>query len=168
MYFVGRNPKDHNSPFIPNYKSVILHANPKIPAFNELDQWLRFHNKNNNPAMLVGDFNMSLNKIKSYISNHFSNWYITPLSETFYIGVYSILKETYYTYLGIPLDEDLSLKPILSKNNEIKALRYSNIQVKNLTSITGLGFQKPYLNLGIIWDHSIITCIYTINSLNWS
>ena len=33
---------------------------------------------------------------------------------TFYIGMYSIPKVTCYTYLGIPFDEDLSLKPILS------------------------------------------------------
>lgn len=29
--------------------------------------------------MLVGDFNMSLKKIKTYISNHFPNWFIAPL-----------------------------------------------------------------------------------------
>ena len=33
---------------------------------------------------------------------------------TFCIGMYSILKVTFYTYLGIPFDEDLSLKPIFS------------------------------------------------------
>ncbi|OUM68406.1 hypothetical protein PIROE2DRAFT_3849 [Piromyces sp. E2] len=35
--------------------------------------------------------------------------YVDP---TFYIGIYSIPKVTCYTYLGIPLDEDLSLKLI--------------------------------------------------------
>ncbi|OUM58040.1 hypothetical protein PIROE2DRAFT_16800 [Piromyces sp. E2] len=96
-----------NSLFKP---ALILHANPKIPGMKglyigvhsscsffqepfiykyiisgnitllESEMLYRFHYKNNNPAVLVGDFNMSLNKIKSYISNHFSNWYITPLS----------------------------------------------------------------------------------------
>ena len=33
----------------------------------------------NIPAVLVGDFNMSLKKIKTYISNNFPNWYIAPL-----------------------------------------------------------------------------------------
>ncbi|OUM62336.1 hypothetical protein PIROE2DRAFT_11386, partial [Piromyces sp. E2] len=41
--------------------------------------------------------------------------------------------------------------PTIPLNNGIKALRYSNLQFKNSTSITRLGFQKPYLNLGIIW-----------------
>jgi len=48
-------------------------------AFDELSQWLRFHNRKNVPAVLVGDFNMSLKKIKTYISNNFPNWYISPL-----------------------------------------------------------------------------------------
>ena len=47
---------------------------------------------------------------------------------TFYIGMYSIPKVTCYTYLGIPFDEDLSLKPILSNmykkvNNSLYSLR---------------------------------------------
>ncbi|OUM70529.1 hypothetical protein PIROE2DRAFT_1408, partial [Piromyces sp. E2] len=41
--------------------------------------------------------------------------------------------------------------PTIPLNNGIKALRYSNLQFKNSTSITRIGFQKPYLNLGIIW-----------------
>ncbi|OUM66791.1 hypothetical protein PIROE2DRAFT_5888 [Piromyces sp. E2] len=36
------------------------------------------------------------------------------VDSTFYIGMYSIPKVTCYIYLGIPFDEDLSLKPILS------------------------------------------------------
>ncbi|OUM59358.1 hypothetical protein PIROE2DRAFT_15133 [Piromyces sp. E2] len=47
---------------------------------------------------------------------------------------------------------ELKLLGIISSlNNGIKTLRYSNLQYKNLTSITRLGFQKPYLNLGLIW-----------------
>jgi len=47
---------------------------------------------------------------------------------TFYIGMYSIPEVTCYTYLGIPFDEDLSLKPILSNmykkvNNSLYSLR---------------------------------------------
>ncbi|OUM65571.1 hypothetical protein PIROE2DRAFT_7413 [Piromyces sp. E2] len=41
--------------------------------------------------------------------------------------------------------------PTIPLNNGIKALRYSNLQFKNSTSITRIGFQKPYLNIGIIW-----------------
>jgi exonuclease III len=51
----------------------------RLAAFDELSQWLRFHNRKNVPAVLVGDFNMSLKKIKTYISNNFPNWYIAPL-----------------------------------------------------------------------------------------
>ena len=51
----------------------------RLVAFDELSQWLRFHNRKNVPAVLVGDFNLSLKKIKTYISNNFSNWYIAPL-----------------------------------------------------------------------------------------
>ena len=35
--------------------------------------------KKNVPAVLVGDFNISLKKIKTYISNNFPNWYIALL-----------------------------------------------------------------------------------------
>jgi len=51
----------------------------RLVAFDELSQWLRFHNRKNVPTVLVGDFNMSLKKIKTYISNNFPNWYIAPL-----------------------------------------------------------------------------------------
>eukprot|EP00833_Pecoramyces_ruminatium_P008357 jgi/Orpsp1_1/1182389/evm.model.c7180000081096.1 len=51
----------------------------RLIAFNELSQWLRFHNKDNVPAILIGDFNMSLKKITTYISNNFPNWSIAPL-----------------------------------------------------------------------------------------
>jgi len=45
---------------------------------------LNFHNRKNDPAVLVGDFNMSLKKIKTYISNNFPNCYITPLYDNQY------------------------------------------------------------------------------------
>ena len=51
----------------------------RLVAFDELSQWLCFHNRKNVPAVLVGDFNMSLKKIKTYISNNFPNWYIASL-----------------------------------------------------------------------------------------
>ena len=62
--------------------SIFLKANRKkarLVAFDEPSQWLHFHNRKNVPAVLVGVFNMSLKKIKTYISNNFFNWYIAPL-----------------------------------------------------------------------------------------
>ncbi len=43
-------------------------------ALQELNQWLSSHNSDNHPAILVGDFNMPLEKIRKYISNHFPDW----------------------------------------------------------------------------------------------
>jgi len=42
----------------------------RIIAFNELEQWLSSHNNDNHPAILVGDFNMSFERIRKYIANH--------------------------------------------------------------------------------------------------
>ena len=46
--------------------------------------------KKNVPAVLVGDFNISLKKIKTYISNNFPNWYIAPL----YVNKFTYAKGT--------------------------------------------------------------------------
>ena len=51
----------------------------RLVAFDELSQWLRFHKRKNVPTVLVGDFNMSLKKIKTYISNNFIKTYITKM-----------------------------------------------------------------------------------------
>jgi len=51
----------------------------RINAFVELSHWLNFHDKNDSPAILVGDFNMSLTKIKSYISRHYPEWTVATL-----------------------------------------------------------------------------------------
>ena len=34
----------------------------RLNAFSELDKWLRCHNKDNAPAVLMGDFNMPFEK----------------------------------------------------------------------------------------------------------
>jgi len=69
---------------------------------------------------------------------------------TFYIGMYSIPKVTGYTYLGIPFDEDLSLKPILSNmykkvNNSLYSLR--NFPLNNSIPI---GLKKIIIQLFVI------------------
>ena len=54
-------------------------AEARLTAFDELDKWLNAHNKNNHPAVLVGDFNMSSQKIKSYIAQHYPDWVVSEL-----------------------------------------------------------------------------------------
>ena len=56
-----------------------MEGSKTLVAFDELSQWLRFHNRKNVLAVLVSDFNMSLKKIKTYISNNFPSWYIASL-----------------------------------------------------------------------------------------
>jgi len=46
----------------------------RLTAFQELDQWLSSHTNDNHPAILVGDFNMSFEKISIYIYNKFLEW----------------------------------------------------------------------------------------------
>ena len=53
----------------------------RLTAFQELDQWLSSHTNDNHPAILVGDFNMSFEKISKYIYNHFPEWSVAELYE---------------------------------------------------------------------------------------
>ena len=43
----------------------------RLNAFSEMEKWLSRHNKENSPAVLLGDFNMPLNKLKKYIIKNF-------------------------------------------------------------------------------------------------
>ncbi|OUM69339.1 hypothetical protein PIROE2DRAFT_2850 [Piromyces sp. E2] len=56
-----------------------LELGQKRRAFEELEKRLISHNKSNYPAILVGDFNMSFHKIKSYISCYFPDWTVAEL-----------------------------------------------------------------------------------------
>ena len=51
----------------------------RLLAFKEIDQWLKFHNRDSYPAILMDDFNTPLHKIKNYISIHFPNWNVASL-----------------------------------------------------------------------------------------
>jgi len=42
-----------------------------LNAFSEMEKWLSSHNKENSSAVLLGDFNMFLDKLKKYIIKNF-------------------------------------------------------------------------------------------------
>ena len=63
------------------YFPQIKWKDARLLAFQELDSWLSSHNNLNHPVVLVGDFNMSFNKIKQYISSHFPEWSVAILKD---------------------------------------------------------------------------------------
>jgi len=112
-----------------------------------MEKWLSSHNKENSPAVLLGDFNMpfiapSERKMKALLSHVFffglikMKWFfginkcvtmvIKPLSfvsypgyeePTFHLVMYSICKVSVCIYLGISFSNDLSLEPIITYMN---------------------------------------------------
>lgn len=46
----------------------------RLAAFDELEKWLKFHSKDNYPAVLMGDFNMSRYCFNNYIFKYFPTW----------------------------------------------------------------------------------------------
>ncbi|OUM63106.1 hypothetical protein PIROE2DRAFT_10412, partial [Piromyces sp. E2] len=76
--------------------------------------------------------------------------YVDP---TFYIDMYSIPKVTCYTYLSIPFNEDLSLKPILSSMYK-KSFVISKINY--YAPLLGSNKKRTFrvqslINTGILW-----------------
>jgi len=45
-----------------------------------MEKWLNSHNKENSPAALFGDFNMSFEKLKKYIIKNFPDWTVANLT----------------------------------------------------------------------------------------
>jgi len=45
-----------------------------------MEKWLSSHIKENSTVVLLGDFNMSFDKIKKYIIKHFPDWTVANLT----------------------------------------------------------------------------------------
>ena len=78
--------------------------------------------ENKMKALLRHVFNWANKNEMSFGINKCATMVIKPLNfvsntgyedPTFYLGMYSIPKESIYTYLGIPFRNDLSLEPII-------------------------------------------------------
>ena len=51
-----------------------------LNAFSEMEKWLSSHNKEDSPAVLLGDFNMPFEKLKKYTIKKFPDWTIANLT----------------------------------------------------------------------------------------
>ena len=45
-----------------------------------MEKWLSSYNRENSPAVLLGDFNMTLDKLKKYIIKNFPDWIVANLT----------------------------------------------------------------------------------------
>ncbi|ORX76794.1 hypothetical protein BCR32DRAFT_283802 [Anaeromyces robustus] len=68
---------------------------PSLLHFDELEKWLKFHSKDNYPAVLMGDFNMSRRRLNNYISKSFPIWIINLM----YLYLYPKKKSTWSKHI---------------------------------------------------------------------
>ena len=99
----------------------------------------------------INEMSFGINKCATIVVKPI-NFTRTPDYEepTFYIGMHSIPKVSCYTYLGIPFDEDLSLKPVLC--NMYKKVQNSLFSLKSFMTNNSvpIGMKKIILQSFVI------------------
>ncbi|OUM57450.1 hypothetical protein PIROE2DRAFT_17564 [Piromyces sp. E2] len=139
-----------------NYCTVICHyfnskrnsSNKKNEDFYERNSYISLYTLSRDLIILPLAGICATQQIKCFIKWRKSNCIIRDLIRDIPTILYKKLKKNNIKKINEIKEHYWIISPL---NNGIKAPRYSNLQFKNSTSITRIGFQKSYLTLGIIW-----------------